>query len=115
MQTPALVCLPNFCQKPGRPGVAVFPAPGLQKQKGGCSKVNYLYLPFAQVLPGERGAWYETFGIHCWELQNGRLSLRQSIPDISPNERFVRTLAGRFTGGQLEPVHFMDAVLDQLP
>jgi len=77
--------------------------------------VNYLYLPFAEVLPGEDGVCYETFGLHCWQLQNGRLSLCQSIPDISPDERFVRALAGRFTGGQLEPAHFMDAVLDQLP
>lgn len=77
--------------------------------------MDHLYLPFAETRCGEDGASHETFGLHCWELQDGLLTLRHSIRDLSTDRRLVNALARRCTAEQLEPVHLLDVVLDTLP
>ncbi len=97
------------------PGNCGFPASGFAEAEGGCSKVNYLYLPFAEVLPGEGGVCYETFGIHCWQLQTAGFPCAKKHPRHFAGRgalsRAGRALYRRPAGTG----HFMDAVLAQLP
>ena len=68
----------------------------------------FVYLTFRHSVRPEGGQAFPTFGIRCWKLGGAAGAVPVvcgQVCDVSPNEAFVKALAGRCTREGLEPCH----------
>lgn len=68
----------------------------------------FVYLTFRHSVRPEGGQAFPTFGIRCWKLGGAAGAapvVCGQVCDVSPNEAFVKALAGRCTREGLEPCH----------
>ena len=66
----------------------------------------FVYLTFRHSVRPEGGQAFPTFGIRCWKLGSAAGAVPVvcgQVCDVSPNEAFVKALAGRCTREGLEP------------
>lgn len=69
----------------------------------------FVYLTFRHSVRPEGGQAFPTFGIRCWKLGGAAGAVPVvcgQVCDVSPNEAFVKALAGRCTREGLEPCPF---------
>lgn len=57
---------------------------------------------------------YHSFGLQVGSLEHGVYTALTTIPDVSTDREFVRSLARQFTACQLDPIHLMDVLEDIL-
>ena len=77
----------------------------------------FVYLTFRHSVRPEGGQDFPTFGIRCWKLGGAAGAVPVvcgQVCDVSPNEAFVKALAGRCTREGLEPCHLPCVVEDAL-
>lgn len=77
----------------------------------------FVYLTFRHSVRPEGGQAFPTFGIRCWKLGGTAGAVPVvcgQVCDVSPNEAFVKALAGCCTREGLEPCHLPCVVEDAL-
>ena len=75
--------------------------------------MQYQYKVVKQILFLKEYGYYRTYAIQCTEADIPSSVIAQ-IDDVSLDKHFTDDLAKLFTKENLDPIHFMDAVYDNI-
>lgn len=76
--------------------------------------MQYQYKVVKQILFLKEHGYYRTYAIQCTQAGIPS-SVIEQIDDVSLDRHFAADLAKLFTKENLDPIHFMDAVYDNIP
>lgn len=71
----------------------------------------FQYVPFEESLQSDELGSYISFGIKAVDSSN---RITTSVSDVSTDEAFVEDLCNRCTLQQLNPIHLLDVIEDNI-
>lgn len=71
----------------------------------------FRYISYKEVLYSDEFGYYVTFGIRVIDSERGEIC---SVSDVSLDKEFVNRLCFDCTDGQLDPIHLMDVIEDNI-